>query len=152
MNGLVGRQNSMPLDEQESIAIIHRSLGSRIDEETRPRSPGILEHATEGVFRTTPQGRYLSANRALSRMFGYRTPEELLANVADIGRQTYVTPENREELRWLLETQGFVKGYEIERLRRDGTKFWMSINGHVVRDSRGAVLYYEGTNQDITVR
>src|SRR5262249_3114540 len=38
------------------------------------------------------------------------------------------------------------------RYRQDGTKFWMSTNGHVVRDSAGAVLYYEGTTQDITAR
>src|SRR5205823_9192301 len=42
---------------------------------------GIFENATEGIFQTTPQGRYLSANPALARMFGYTSPEELIATI-----------------------------------------------------------------------
>jgi PAS domain S-box-containing protein len=112
----------------------------------------IFENATEGIFQTTPDGRYLSANMALAQMFGYQSPAELISQVTNIEHQTYVRKEARTELKRLLETQGVVKGFEAERYRKDGAKFWMSINGHVVRDSTGAVLYYEGTNQDITAR
>lgn len=112
----------------------------------------IFEHATEGIFQTTPEGRYRSANPALAHMFGYRTPEELMSSVTDIGRQTYVVPEKWEELKRLLETQASVQGFEAERYRKDGKKIWMRLNGHVVRGASGAVLYYEGTNRDITGR
>jgi len=30
--------------------------------------------------------------------------------------------------------------------RRDGSKFWISINAHTVKDEQGRILYYEGTN------
>lgn len=112
----------------------------------------IFEDATEGIFQTTPEGRYRSANPALARMLGYQTPEELISSVTDNERQAYVLPEKWEELKRLLETQGSVQGFEAERYRKDGRKVWMSLNGHVVRDAGGAVLYYEGTNQDITER
>src|SRR5207247_529922 len=39
---------------------------------------GIFENAIEGIFQTTPDGHYLSANPALARIYGYRTPEELI--------------------------------------------------------------------------
>lgn len=120
--------------------------------EAEAKYRGIFENATEGIFQTTPDERYLSANPALARMFGYETPTELIASVADIAQQTYVRPEKRVEFRELLKTQGIVRGFEVERYRKDGTKFWMSINGHVVRDSQGKILYYEGTGQDITER
>ena len=112
----------------------------------------IVENATEGIFQSSPEGRYLSANLAQARMLGYETPEALMASVTNIAQQTYVQPEQRLELKRLLETHGHVQGFEIERIRKDGSKIWTSINGHVVRDASGAVSYYECTTQDITQR
>jgi PAS domain S-box-containing protein len=113
---------------------------------------GIFEKATEGIFQTTPEGRYLSANPAQARMLGFETPEALMASVTDIEKQTYVVPEQRQELKRWLETQGQVQGFEVERVRKDGRRIWTSINGHVVRDADGKVRYYECTSQDITQR
>src|SRR3954470_189362 len=121
-------------------------------EKAEAKYRAIFENATEGIFQTTPQGRYLSANPALARMFGYETPDELIANIHDLAWQTYVVPERREELKRLLETQESVQGFEAERFRKDGRRFWISVNGHAVRDAAGKVLYYEGTSHDITAR
>src|SRR5204863_8578898 len=82
--------------------------------EAEAKYRSIFENATEGIFQTTPEGRYLSANPALARMFGYQTPEELISEVSDIERQTYVHPKRREELKQLLETQGAVRGFKAE--------------------------------------
>ena len=38
----------------------------------------IFENAVEGIFQTTPEGRFLSANPSLARMYGYESPEQLL--------------------------------------------------------------------------
>jgi len=46
-----------------------------------------FENATEGIFQTTPEGKYLSANPALARMYGYDSPGELLADLTDISHQ-----------------------------------------------------------------
>jgi PAS domain S-box-containing protein len=120
--------------------------------EAEAKYRSIFENATEGIFQTTPEGRFRSANPALARMFGYPTPEELIASVTDIERQTYAEPKKREEFRRMLETQGSVQGFEFEHYRKDGRKIWVSINAHVVRDRSGTALYYEGINQDITER
>ena len=111
---------------------------------------GIFENATEGIFQATPKGRYLSANPALARMFGYDSPQEMIAGVTDIARQTYVFPEQREELKRLLETRPSVQHFEAQRYRKDGGIFWTSVDAHAVRDSKGCLLYYEGTNHNIT--
>jgi PAS domain S-box-containing protein len=131
---------------------LHRIKVADALQEAEAKYRSIFESATEGIFRTTPEGRYLGANPALAHMFGYRSSEELLSNVTDIERQTYVVPGRRSELKRLLETEGSVAGFEAERYRKDGTRFWMTINGHVIRGADGEVLYYEGTNQDITER
>src|SRR5262245_18052805 len=61
--------------------------------EAEAKYRGIFESAQEGIFQTTPAGRYLSANPALARMLGYDSPEELVASVTNIGRQLCVHPE-----------------------------------------------------------
>ena len=47
----------------------------------------IFDHLIEGIFQTTPDGRYLLANMALARIYGYATPQELMESVTDIGRR-----------------------------------------------------------------
>lgn len=39
----------------------------------------IVANATDGVFRSTPEGTWTDANPALLAMLGYRSPEELLS-------------------------------------------------------------------------
>jgi len=112
----------------------------------------IVQSATEGIFQTTPEGRVRSANPALARMLGYGSPEELMASVTDLGGQAYANPEKRQELQRLLETEGSVRGFEFEHYRKDGSVIWVSLNGRAVRDSSGAMLYYEGTLLDISER
>jgi PAS domain S-box-containing protein len=112
----------------------------------------IFENAGEGIFQTTPEGQYIEANPALARMHGFDFPEDLIRNLKDISHQVYVDPSRREEFKDLLETQGFVRGFEHQLLRRDGSKIWVSINARAVRDEQGKILYYEGTTQDINER
>ena len=118
--------------------------------ETRYR--GIFENATEGIFRTTPEGRILIANPALARMFGYQSPEEMMSSVTDVGREIYVSSEKRVEMKHLLREREAIQGFEEENYRKDGSMIWVSLNAHVVYDASGAAQYFEGTIQDITER
>jgi PAS domain S-box-containing protein len=111
----------------------------------------IFEDAIEGMFQTTPDGKCLSVNPALTRMYGYDSPEELMA-ISDIGQTIYVDPARRNEFKRLIEAQGFVKLFEYEIYRKDRSKIWLCANARAVRDATGAILYYEGTVEDITQR
>ena len=112
----------------------------------------IFENAAEGIFQATPEGRFLVANPALARMYGYGSSEELIEAVADIGQQVYFNPEQRSEYIRTLEEKGEIKDYELHLKRKDGTTFWISNNARAVRDSTGKTLYYEGLSEDITSR
>jgi PAS domain S-box-containing protein len=120
--------------------------------ETEAKYRNIVENAVEGIFQSTPAGRYLSVNPALARMLGYEMPQEVVAGITDIARQVFVRPERREEFKRAVESQGAVEGFESEHRRKDGSRFWMSVNARVVRDSAGQVLYYEGMALDTTER
>jgi PAS domain S-box-containing protein len=112
----------------------------------------IFENAGEGIFQSTPDGRYIVANPTLARMYGFASPEELILSRQDISLQVYVDPTRREEFKRQLDEQGAVRGFEHEVFRRDGSRFWISVNAHAVRDEQGAIQYYEGTAQDINER
>ncbi len=111
---------------------------------------GIFEHAIEGIFQTTVEGRILISNPMLAEIYGYASPEDLIANLTDIEHQLYVNPQRRLELIKLLEEQEDVKLFESEVYRKDGSIIWASENVHAVRDKAGNILYFEGTVEDIT--
>ncbi len=110
----------------------------------------IVENAVEGIFQTTPEGGYVSVNPALARMYGYNSPQELMASVTDIGHQVYVHPASRLEFKRLMEEKDVVEGFEYQVYRKDGVKIWLSENARAVRDAAGKILFYEGTVEEIT--
>lgn len=112
----------------------------------------IFENAVEGIFQTTPDGRYLSVNPALARIYGYETPQYLIQHVTNIDSQIYVDPARRVLFKKLLKERGEVRDFEYEAYRNDGTRIWVSQSARVVRDDGGKELYYEGTTVDITRR
>jgi PAS domain S-box-containing protein len=113
---------------------------------------GIFENAAEGIFQSTPEGRFLSVNTAMARMFGFASPEQMIAESTDIKRQIYVTPSRRAEMKQLLDEHGVVPRFVAQVRRRDGSHFWTSSNVRAVRDAEGAVSFYEGFVEDITER
>ncbi|HEX9465521.1 MAG TPA: PAS domain-containing sensor histidine kinase [Alphaproteobacteria bacterium] len=113
---------------------------------------GIFENAIWGLFQTSPAGKYLRANAALARIYGYRSPAEMLASLTDIGRQLYVDRNRRDEFTRLMKEHGAVAGFESQVYRRDQQIIWISESCREVRSRTGELLYYEGTVEDITAR
>ena len=112
----------------------------------------IFENALEGIYQTTPEGKYLSANPAQARIFGYSSPQELMSDVNDVGRQHYADPHRREEVLDLIHKNGFIRDYEVEVYDRYGRVIWISENARAVYDENNNLLRYEGSIQDITER
>jgi Amt family ammonium transporter len=113
---------------------------------------GIFENAVEGIFQSTPEGRYINVNPALARIYGYRSPEELIAAVTDITRQLYVDPNRRLQFAQIMHRDGTVAGFESQVYCRDGRVIWISENARAVRSAAGSIQYYEGSVEEITGR
>jgi len=120
--------------------------------EAEEKYHSVFDHLVEGIFQTTPAGRYLMANAALARIYGYSSPEELIQGLTDIGRRLYVEEGRRDEFIRLMQEHDTITGFESPIYRKDGSVIWISENCRAVRDSRGRLLYYEGTVEDITQR
>ncbi len=112
----------------------------------------IFENAVEGIFQTTPDGRYLAANPALARLYGYDSPEQLIQEMNDIGRRLYVDPECRRRFIAQIAEHGIVRGFEAQVYARDGGVVWISENARAVYDECGKLSHYEGMVEDITQR
>jgi len=110
----------------------------------------IFDNAPDGIFQSTPEGRYLSVNPAMARIFGFASPVEMREYYTDIGHQMYVHPEDRDALLQEGMATGVVKNREIQLRRKDGSIFWAILNGRMVRNDRGEIEYFEGFTQDVS--
>ncbi|NMG44880.1 EAL domain-containing protein [Aromatoleum toluvorans] len=119
--------------------------------EAESRYRSLFENSVIGIFQTMAEGRYLAANGALARMYGYDSPEALIADLQDIDRRLYVLPGRRDEFKRQIAERGYVSDFESEIFRRDGSTLWIAETAHAVYGAYGELLYYQGTVEDISV-
>jgi len=134
------------------LDITEHKLSEQLLRQSEEKYRNIFENAVEGIFQSTEDGRFLSVNPALAKMYGYGSPEEVIAGITDIEKQLYVNPWERLIFKELLEKNGIIERFEIQVYKKNRSKFWISFNARAVKDSNGLILYYEGTVEDITSR
>jgi two-component system cell cycle sensor histidine kinase/response regulator CckA len=110
----------------------------------------IFENAVIGIYQSTPEGRFLTMNRAFATVLGFDSPELAIQGVSDIAQYLYADPARREEFRRTLAKEGVVRNFAYEVRRRDGRHLWLLENARAVLDREGNVQWYEGTVEDVT--
>jgi len=139
-----------------AVVPLARAVGAELDRalaaarESEKHFREIFEHATIGLYRTTPDGRILLANPALLRMLGYESFEALAQR--NLEAAGFESGHDRRRFRERIESAGEVVGLESAWTRTDGGMVSVRESARVVRDDAGVVLYYEGTVEDITER
>lgn len=138
------------------LAVYHR-LGSQFQAvgDTRAaeeRYRSIFNNTVEGIFQSTPEGRYLEVNPSLARLYGFETPREMIQHYNSIKDELYVLPNRRDDFVRIMETQREVINFESQIYRRDGSIIWISENARPVHDTQGRLVCFEGTVMDITQR
>ena len=162
-NGEVGwvLTSKMPYKDEDGNIIgtfgVSKDISKLIQTEEKLRKAeqkyrDIFEQAVEGIFQSTPEGRYIEANPALARIYGYKSTAALLGSLTNIQQQLYVDPSRRQEFARLMKEDGEVHEFESEIYRKDGRKIWISETARSVRDEEGKTLYYEGVVEDISER
>lgn len=111
----------------------------------------FFDRTTEGIYRTTLKGKLIFANRALARIAGYSSPEEMTGRIQHT-KQFYVNPQSRLDFLERINDHGVIHNFEAQVYRKDKTKIWISENAWKVFDTKGKLLFFEGTVQDITDR
>ncbi|MCZ6559424.1 MAG: PAS domain S-box protein [Gammaproteobacteria bacterium] len=110
----------------------------------------LFENVVAGVFSTTLDGQFISANPSMVKLLGYASEEELLE--IDIPSQIHACPEQRQ--RWVeqVHASGEMVNAELRLKRKDGREITVLENSCLVYDSDGKPSHYQGTLIDLTER
>lgn len=138
------------------ILLVVQDISSRVQAEKALRNSEqqyreLYEDAPVGIFESTPEGRYLGLNPEYARIAGYSSSEAMMAGISNIARQLYLHPEHRDHFNRMLLENGYVRNFETELKRPDGTTFWVSMDTRAKQDDRGEITYV-GFLRDITER
>ncbi len=113
----------------------------------------FFEDSLDGLYQTSPEGRFVMANDGLARLLGYSSPQELMETITDIPGQLFVTPARRRESIEEAEREGDTVSYvEVELYRKDRSKVWVSLTGRIVRNPDGSTHHREGIMRDVTAQ
>ncbi len=158
---IIARMNAYTVRDEAGCALYYQGEMEDITERkaaevallaSEEKYRSIFETALEGLFRATLDGRIIAVNPAMARIYCFESPEQMIAEVHDIGTQLYANREDRKTYASLLRKKGIVQNFETEQRRRDGSTVWVSANAIPVRDENGKIVYYQGMVEDVTKR
>jgi diguanylate cyclase (GGDEF)-like protein/PAS domain S-box-containing protein len=112
----------------------------------------IFENSVIGMFQGTPDGRFISVNRAFALMFGYDSTEEMLTETPKTAESRLVDPSLLAGWFQQMKEHCVVREAEVEIYRKDRTTKWVRGSLRALRDASGNIVLHEGTVQDITDR
>jgi two-component system NtrC family sensor kinase len=132
----------------ERLQTIHvlKDITDRREAERRYRE--LFDNIQEGLFFSTPEGRFIEVNDALVTMLGYDSREELLQ--VDIATQVYFSPEQRQLHTRVLEEHGQMRNFEATLRRKNGSPIYVLINAFGMYDSLGRLVQIRGLMLDVT--
>jgi PAS domain S-box-containing protein len=140
--------------ESQAILVTIRDVSERNDmlaaiQRSDERYQQLVEQIPDGVYRSTPQGRFINVNGGLVRMLGYSSREELMA--VNIPRDLYFSNEERE-IAQVSFSEPNTDTLVFRMKRKNGEEVWVEENGQIIYDEFGQILYYEGVLRDVTDR
>jgi len=132
----------------EGLQTIHvlKDISDRREAERRYRE--LFDNIQEGLFFSTPDGRFVEVNDAMVRMLGYASREELLQ--VDIPTQLYFSAEHRDRQSEMMREHGSLRNFEATLRRKDGTPIHVLINAFGLHDNSGTLLQVRGLMLDVT--
>jgi len=129
--------------------VSERKRVERAIRESEKRYRLLFERNLAGVFRTTLAGRVLECNQATASIFGYDSPEEVLALPA---ANLYESSTEREFFLTKIKSEKSITNHEMRFRRKNGDSAWAMLNVSLVDDDSGASEILEATLVDITER
>ena len=103
----------------------------------------LFEYSIDGIYITTPQGKYIDVNTALVNMLGYSSKEELMS--IDIKKELYVSEDERPG------PNKRNKIFEAKFKKKDGSVINAEISSEVIFEN-AKPKYYQGIVRDVSNR
>ena len=129
-----------------TLDVLLRKRRSRLSQASQLLT-SIRDHLAEGIFRSTPEGKFLYVNQAFAELFGYESPEEVYQQEAI---QFYAHPEERPLVHERLHRDGKLRDVEILLRRKDQSTFWALVNSTLYTDEETGKQFIDGAIRDIS--
>lgn len=119
--------------------------------ESEQKYRAIFENAGIGICQIAPSGEWMNANKTIAQILGFKGAQEILLAQPDLHGSLFVDPHVRHDWFSRLE-ESTQQGHEVELKTNIGSKVWVNMTGHAVRDTMGDIMHFECTMFDITER
>ena len=110
----------------------------------------IFEGSHDMIYTSNLQGKILDVNQAGVELLGFQTREDLLKQGSIIN--FYRNAEDRERFIKLIDREGYVKDYEVDFKKHDGSYMRVLISSRRYENSETGDVEFEGIIKDITRR
>jgi PAS domain S-box-containing protein len=130
--------------------IAERTLIEEAMKESEEKYRALFEESKDVIYMSTPQGKFIDINPAGVDLLGYASKDELFQ--IDITRDLYVLPSTRKTFQRMLADTGYVKDFEVEFKKKNGTHVTVLLTSTAVREKDGTIKAYRGIMKDITER
>ncbi|MCP3955511.1 MAG: diguanylate cyclase, partial [Desulfobacterales bacterium] len=145
-----GEMGAVATNYNRFIDTLEKTRHELVDSEEKFRS--IFENSVESIFQITREGQFKTVNPAMAHMFGFPSPEALIASVTNFWHQLCVDPAQADKIIQILEASSVLAEYQIQLFQKDKTKLWCLFNAKAYKDKSGKIKYVEGYISDITRR
>lgn len=110
----------------------------------------LVENLHAGIYVADVKGCLVYVNHSFAYMLGYSSKDEIIG--LNMAEQLYVHSEDRLKFLNEIEKVGFVRDYEVQNKRKDGTFVTLSVTSSVILDENNQRAGIEGVIYDITER
>ncbi len=116
-------------------------------EQSEKKFKAIFNNSSDGIYQSTFQGDFLTANHAMVKMLGLEKLDDLIFTRIP---EYYKNPTDREKLLLELRKNGFVEDFLIKIVNKNKKELTVRLNAKVVSNEVDNESYIEGTVRDVT--
>ena len=103
---------TIKLDGENAFFSVVRDISKRKQieielRESEEKYRALFEESYDGLFISSPAGKYIDINRKAIQMFGYDTKEEMLS--LDLAKDIYADPVDRKKIIASVNEHGFAE-------------------------------------------
>jgi PAS domain S-box-containing protein len=110
----------------------------------REKYENLLDISIDGVYKCTPEGKFIEVNNAFVKMLGYSSKEELL----NVDTNAVINFKNKDKLNFISRTRQ-EENEAIQFIKKDGSIIWVEVYGKNKTDEQGQIMYHEGIIRDV---
>lgn len=136
------------LEVFKDIAEIKRLQEEVVKREKKYRR--VFEGSHDMIYNTNLEGKIMNINQAGVELMGYKTKNDLLVRLS--AGDLYRNPADRDKFLTTITRKGFVKDYEAEFKKQDGSRLHVLISSRMYENAKTGEVEFEGIIKDITRR